>query len=605
MSRADGKKNQSQLQNLGRVWRLLFRQMPGSVFLVILCSVLLSFRNPIELIFQKNIVDKTVQTTSSGFTLSALLPVFLGYIAFELFSIVLISTFPALRNYWTGIAGRRFNNLVIEKSGRLSAELYQKAEYQENINKASQISQQAGAVCFNGISALFMIFFSAVLLAGYLASMNIWLILAVALTVLPDLLRQHISSKEEVRLTHETEPFKRETAYYFSCITSKAYFKETRLLGCADYFKDLWKNALEQVNRKTLGLHGSLGKMNASMQAIAWIGQGFCLVIAIFLLFQKKITLGEYTVVLTASRMLTSHFQDVVGFMGWIFHSSRQFQLFLSFLDEKEPESLPSYMGGDIVLKNVSYRYHNSPKNALENISFHIRSGEKIAVVGKNGSGKTTLSKLILGIYQPAQGTVGFQDAEGKICPYTEKNSEISAVFQDYMKYQLTVRENVAISRISEQANDEKIVQALKYSCVYDQLNQTPDFLENMTGREFGGIELSQGQWQSVAIARGYFRGGKLLILDEPTASIDPLKESAIFQNFLEAAKGKTALIITHRLGMAKLADRIIVMENGRMVQQGTHKELICQKEGAYRELFVNQSDWFEQTENASFAGKK
>lgn len=103
MSRADGKKNQSQLQNLGRVWRLLFRQMPGSVFLVILCSVLLSFRNPIELIFQKNIVDKTVQATSSGFTLSALLPVFLGYIAFELFSIVLISTFPALRNYWTGI----------------------------------------------------------------------------------------------------------------------------------------------------------------------------------------------------------------------------------------------------------------------------------------------------------------------------------------------------------------------------------------------------------------------------------------------------------------------------------------------------------------------
>ena len=248
--------------------------------------------------------------------------------------------------------------------------------------------------------------------------------------------------------------------------------------------------------------------------------------------------------------------------------------------------------GTGISLRGVSFAYPGAAQKAVDDVTLTISHGETVAVVGENGSGKSTLARLLLGLYLPDGGSVFYGKVNTKDAAAGSLFTHISAEFQKYQRYQMTLRENISISDVSRNAGSAGLDEVCAKAGIDKSGGSFNNGYETMLSREFDGVDLSGGQWQRVAIARSFFRAHRFIVLDEPTPAIDPIEETKIYNRFAEISKGKTALIITHRLGSVKLADRILVMKNGKLVEQGTHAQLMA-AEGEYARLYKSQEQWY------------
>ncbi|MGI8913085.1 MAG: ATP-binding cassette domain-containing protein [Chloroflexota bacterium] len=225
-------------------------------------------------------------------------------------------------------------------------------------------------------------------------------------------------------------------------------------------------------------------------------------------------------------------------------------------------------------------------------MSFTIGAGEKVALVGENGAGKTTIVKLLLGLYQPDAGRILMDGVDLRAIDQPTLRAAMSAVFQQFVRYQLTFAENVGIGQPARLDDRPQLEAAVERAGASEILARLPDGYATLLGPDVGGVDLSGGQWQRVALARGFFREAQMLVPDEPTAALDPLAELAIFERFLELARNRTALLISHRLGMARLADRVLVLVHGQLVEAGPH-DLLVQAGGEYAALFGVQARWY------------
>lgn len=217
-----------------------------------------------------------------------------------------------------------------------------------------------------------------------------------------------------------------------------------------------------------------------------------------------------------------------------------------------------------------------------------------MAIVGENGAGKSTIAKLILGIFVPTTGNVYIGNHSTRDFSGESVYEKSSAVFQNFQRYKMTLKQNVAISDLTMENSQTQISESLRCMDIkVDDYTVYPDGLDSLLSKEFGGTDLSGGQWQRIAIARGMYRRHKIIVLDEPTAAIDPLEESKIYKQFAEISKGKTSIIITHRIGSARIADKIIVMDKGTIVGYGNHEELIKENK-LYRTMFNSQAQWYQ-----------
>jgi ATP-binding cassette subfamily B protein len=251
-------------------------------------------------------------------------------------------------------------------------------------------------------------------------------------------------------------------------------------------------------------------------------------------------------------------------------------------------------MNENISLNNVSFTYPSAEQKAVDNVTFTVKPGETVAVVGENGSGKTTLVRLITGLYLPDSGDILYGCTSTKTISARSLFKNISAVFQKFQRYQMTLRENIGISDTAKQADDTELDKICAQAGIEKDGSSLPNGYDTMLSREFDGVDLSGGQWQRAAIARSFFRPHQFIVLDEPTAAIDPIEETKIYNRFAEISKGKTAVIVTHRLGSVKLADRILVMKQGRLIEQGTHTELM-DINGEYFRLYKSQEQWYKK----------
>ncbi len=267
---------------------------------------------------------------------------------------------------------------------------------------------------------------------------------------------------------------------------------------------------------------------------------------------------------------------------------------YLSFMEipERKGEETLIESDWDINLEGVAFSYPLSDHLAVKNVSFTIKNSETVAIVGENGSGKTTIVRLITGLYLPDEGMVLYGDEDIRNISVKSLFMKTSGVFQKFQKYQLTLRENVAISDVDKEPVNDELDRISAMSGLDVSDSSLERGYDTMLSREFDGVDLSGGQWQRIAIARGFYRSHDLIVLDEPTASIDPLEETKIYKRFAEISKDKTAIIVTHRLGSVKLADRIIVMDKGEVADIGSHTELIsrCDK---YRVMWDAQAQYY------------
>jgi ATP-binding cassette subfamily B protein len=507
---------------------------------------------------------------------------------------------------------RRFNEVIQDKTACFGTLFFESAEHLNLIQKAVQGAEH-GTFFINVLGAIVSYYIPYFIFMGiFFVTLNDRLILVLVLIFIPELISQLFRVRQYAGLEDTSAVLNRKYIHYEDCIRGKAFFKETRLLGAFSYFFELYRENIKLHNRAKWRTDRKVFGTKLVTKAITLTGYG----LVIFLLIQElrngSISAASFAAIFTSlntmftmtGELMDGHIARLSGQLG----SIRNLTEFLGDrfdgnavwnssdrhtqqrADEGHIEEDPKTEHTGIVLKNVSFCYPShlaDGQYALKDISLRLKKGELLAVVGENGSGKSTLSKVMTGIYPPTEGTVWIDGQPVRQESWRLLRTKVSAVFQTFQKYGLCLMENITISDPAKgwKAEDmENLIESvgLRGVCREDVL----------LSREFGGIDLSMGQWQRLAIARGIFKDSPILILDEPTASIDPLEEFRLYELFSQITKDNTAVLITHRLSAARLADKIAVLEHGRLVEYGTHDELL-RLNGVYARLFFSQKQLF------------
>lgn len=480
-----------------------------------------------------------------------------------------------------------------QKLGKLPCEVFENSQFLDDVEKAKECLEYErlghfASLCLQLFSYYAVLFIS---LGWYLFQLSPILPLIIMVAFVPACLGQIVQMKFFVNLEQENASLKRQYHYYKKAITDRRSFKETRLLGGYQYFYSLFKETLHLTTKKTLRAESKAAALRLLLNICSFLGLG----ISIFILFDatmtQKISIGAFASVLAALSQIFSIMDEVVT--TCFSEGSKiiaQVSNFYHLMDMDEvtgKDSETDYEKG-IIVDDVSFSYQGADKKALRHVSFTIKPKETIAIVGENGSGKSTLVKILIGLYTTHEGSVRVGGKDTKTNSRKSLHEGISGVFQNYQRYKMTLADNVSISDTEHPADTERINEMLKKS----QFNKEAS-LDTMLSCEFDGIDLSGGQWQRLAIARGIYRDFDFIVLDEPTAAIDPIEEAQLYDRFRQITENKCSLIVTHRLGSVKLADRIIVMEKGEVIEIGAHDELLALG-GKYASMWQAQSKWYE-----------
>ena len=541
-----------------------------------------------DTVYKTSIGEKTYTTAILTFVL-------------YVFSIIFTDVLNAMDDYTFNVQHHRILGFINKKINQKSASIepieYENPEHLDDINKA--VNGAIPAIKFHFIiAAIFTRYLSYFIFMGfYLSSLKPALVLCLLFVFVPVLLSQVLRASIFSKLEDSAAPLRREMEGYNDAMCSKNYYKETRILGSFNFLKNLLENTMNALNIAIWKTQKRSAMIELILNTISLLGYGAILFLLVKYLLNGEITIGAFSAVFSSVGMLFGKMEEfisrILGNVALDFGLIRNFLRFLN-LPNNEKKDLIINKQDNIVIENVDFKYPNSTKNAIENINLTIKPGETIAIVGENGSGKTTLVKLIIGFYKPTKGSVKVGDTNLDALSYKSLFTKVSGVFQKYQRYAFTLKENVCISDSTRKLSKEKIEDMLnKNNIDTNDKKVFPQGVDTILSTEFDGVELSGGQWQRIAIVRGLYRESDIIVLDEPTAALDPIEESAIYKKFVEIAKGKTSFIVTHRMGAAKIADRIIVMKNGKIVEVGNHDELIS-REGVYYDLYRAQSIWYE-----------
>ena len=488
-----------------------------------------------------------------------------------------------------------YNMKISEKTAKLPLISFENSDILDLQSRAkdcvrreilSQIYMSSTVFITNGISII-----STILV---LSAYSLWFIPISLLSVIPYFIARMIRGKEFYLLKQSQAKKSRRLGYLWSLFTDKKTVKEMRVMGFGNYITERWIETRDEVNEELWHQNIKDGKSLLFCDALKIVGYGLSILLSLLLVLNEIISIGAFGACIAAFKAMqeaAKFFLIDLGNMPEKIAFANDYFEFLDLPEEYNGKILFSSFEKAITIKNLSFKYPNSEKFILDNISLTIPKGEKTVILGVNGSGKTTLSKLILGLYQPNKGRVYYDDIPLHEIERESLYQHVSAISQNFVEYSLTLRENVAISDLKKISDDLIIADTIRNVGLGELLNSR-DGLEMQMGREFGGVELSGGQWQKLAIARGIFKSSELMILDEPTSALDPIIETEILKQFIEIAKNKTAIIISHRVGLCKLADNIIVMKDGQICGIGTHSSLI-KNNGEYQRLYISQEQWY------------
>lgn len=472
---------------------------------------------------------------------------------------------------------------------------FEETSFLDDINKAQKGVKNSVSL-ITGIVDATLIYIPYFLIIGvYLYSLKPNLIIIIFLFSIPIMFSQMFKSKLYARLEDKAAPLRRECEHYGECIIGKEKFKETRLLGAYNFFIKRYKNRLQTLNNVTMKTQVKSIRIELLFKIPVLLGHVITLLLLVRYLLDGSISVGNFGAILASTGMIMNMLEQMICYI--IGNSMKQIGTvdnYLKFMNIKESvgKQINYEKAPAIELKDVSFSYPGSKKDVISKVSIKFDSEEVIAIVGENGAGKSTLVKLISGIYLPNKGSVYFNGEDTRGLDPKTLMSNISSVFQDFQRYKMTLQDNIIISDTSTTLINQCAQNSLKEADLNVNSKVFPQGMNTMLSRDFDGVDLSGGLWQRVAIARGFYKKHNMILLDEPTAAIDPVEESKLYMKFIEFSRGKTSFIVTHRLALTKMADKIVVMDKGKVIQIGTHKELISIN-GKYQELYNSQSKWY------------
>jgi ATP-binding cassette subfamily B protein len=392
-------------------------------------------------------------------------------------------------------------------------------------------------------------------------------------------------------------PVRRQLDYLRILGGSKEAAKELRLFGLKNFLTTRFKTLSTKVYEEDVDLARRKAVAGSLLSVIGTAGYYTAYVFAVWKTVAGVFSLGTLTLLANAIREASSNLQQTFSTLSTIADQALFLTDLIAFFEmtptiASKPNALPAPrpIQRGFEFRNVSFRYPGSSRLILNGLNFYLRPGERVALIGENGEGKTTIVKLLTRLYDPFEGQVLLDGVDLREYNLEDLYREIGVIFQDFMRYEMTARENIAVGRIEQIDNLELIEQSAQKSMADDVVGKLPAGFNQMLGRRFeGGVDLSGGEWQKVALARAYLRDAQVLILDEPTSALDARSEYEVFQRFAELTAGKMALFISHRFSTVRMADRIVVLENGRIAEEGDH-DALTRLGGRYAEMFELQA---------------
>lgn len=475
---------------------------------------------------------------------------------------------------------RHISGILNQKCADISAEKFESTEFLNRISKAYAGIGEARNFVNTVLSVLFLYVPYIFVTLVYLMLEAPELIAIVVIVLVVMMAGQWIRGKISIDTENSVAAMNRRVDEYEDKFLNQNNIKDTRTLRAEHFFLRLFQNALYNVYNVKKKAAQQKNKLEMLIESIHAIGYMASVGLMLGMLVGGKISVGVFAALFYALDNLFLMVEECIGeCQEYGADSIGRIKNLMEFLEEEDTGRKPDVKTdkAGMIAENVCFSYPEG-KEVLHHLSFEIKEGETIAVVGRNGSGKSTLLRLLLGLYQPSEGNV----------LKSETFFQSSAVFQKYGKYPMTVGENIRISSpdVKREENLEEVLQKKGFAYSTQQfLNGENTFL----GREYGGEELSGGQWQKLAIARGAYKDAAFICLDEPTSAIDPAEENMLYEQFQKICRNKTAMIVTHRMGLVKLADRIMVLEDGNMVGFDTHSRLLesCEE---YKRLWHSQA---------------
>ena len=394
---------------------------------------------------------------------------------------------------------------------------------------------------------------------------------------------------------------RRELDYLRYAGASDVTAKEVKLFGLSGYLAKRFEELADKYFNASKKLAIQRSFWGSSFNILGTSAYYVAYLLIIFRTISGILSIGDLSFLSGSFNRLRSKLQGFFIRFTSITESSMYLQDYFEFLalTNSDPPAdqlvqVPKKIMKGFEFRNVGFKYPNTERWVVRNLNFNIGAGEKMAFVGENGAGKTTLIKLLLRYYDPTEGTILLDDVDIKCFDRTSYQQYFGVIFQDFVKFELTLRENIAVGKIEALSDDVVIAEASEKSLADQVIQIVPNGMEQQLGRRFrNGVELSGGQWQKIALARAYMKDAEVLILDEPTSALDARAEFEAFKRFIALTVGKTAVIISHRFSTVRMADRIIVLKDGALLEQGSHDDLLL-KNGLYAELFNLQAEGYQ-----------
>jgi len=489
---------------------------------------------------------------------------------------------------------------LMAHAASLDLDQFEDSNFYDKLEKARRQTLNRTILMSQVFSQLQDVITIAFLAIGLIA-FNPWLIVLLLLAVIPAFLGESHFNERSYSLSNNFTPERRELDYLRYTGASDETAKEVKIFGLSGFLIDRFRFLSDKFYNANLKLSVRRAGWGSFFAAIGTIGYYLAYVYIIVQTVKGRIDIGQLTFYSGSFAQLKGLLEGILNRFSAMADGALYLQDFFDFFDLKPniiakplPRPFPNPIKEGFEFENVGFKYQNAEKWALRNLNFTLPAGEKLALVGENGAGKTTLVKLLSRLYDPTEGRILLDGYDLKDYDPAELRKEVGVIFQDFVKFQLTASNNIAVGRIEEKENHPKIENSAVLSLANTVIEKLPLGYEQRIGKRFAnGVDLSGGEWQKIALGRAYMRDAQLLILDEPTAALDARAEHDVFLRFAELTKGKTAVLISHRFSTVRMADRILVIENGHMVEIGSHNELLANN-GRYAELFGLQAEGYK-----------
>ncbi len=565
----------------------------GSIFVLLGCLFrLVRAMLPLATLWVGKLIIDAVVTRS---------PRIWTYLAWEIGLAILSDILGRVNGLSDSLLAERFTNRISYRLIRHAATLdlvsFEDPAFHDKLERARKQTVSGRLAVLASLMNISQDLVSLISLSVGLLVFSPWLMVLLAAAVIPAFLGETHFTALTYSVYFRYTPQRRELDYLRWLGASVESAKEVKIFGLGDYLATRFRGLSEKLAAENRAVAIKRATVGSLLNLVSTGGYYAAYAVILARTFEGALTLGTLTFLAGAFSRSRSYIERILSGIGDMSEQTLYLKDLFDFFEMRptiasKPNAIPAPrpIREGFVFSNVGFAYPNSNRKVLQGVNLRIEKGEKIALIGANGAGKTTLVKLLARLYEPTEGRILLDGVDLRDYSVEDLRREIGVIFQDYMRYDLLVKENIGFGNIAHLASMPAIQNAAHKSQAEEMIARLPHSYDQVVGRRFeGGVDLSGGEWQKMALARAYMRDAQVLILDEPTATLDARAEYEVFTRFADLTRGRTSVLISHRFSTVRMADRILVLSGGEIIEQGSHQELVGFG-GLYAELFELQA---------------